>query len=232
MRICGLQKVTLLDFPGQVACTVFTGGCNFRCPFCHNASLVLPEAMPQDMVVDDLLAFLRKRVGVLDGVAITGGEPTLHKDLPDLLRRIRELGYKIKLDSNGSMPERLRAILDEGLVDRVAMDIKNSPAKYAKTVGLATCDLAPIQESAALLMENRVPFEFRTTVVRGLHEIEDFVAIGEWLRGDENYYLQAFTDSGELIASDGLSAWDKDTMEKFAETLRPYIPHTYIRGMD
>ena len=141
MLISGLQKTTLLDYPGHVACTVFTGGCNFRCPFCHNSSLVLPERILGGMTEDEILAFLKKRVGVLDGVAITGGEPLLHKDMPDFLRKIRELGYKIKLDSNGSFPDMLEHIVKEGLVDRVAMDIKNAPELYGKTVGLESFDI-------------------------------------------------------------------------------------------
>lgn len=231
MKICGLQKVTLLDFPGKVACTVFTGGCNFRCPFCHNASLVRPQSLPPAMEEDELLAFLKKRQGVLDGVAVTGGEPLLHPELPELLARVRELGYAIKLDTNGSFPERLQRVVEAGLVDHVAMDIKNSPEKYAETIGVPGFDLAPVRESAAFLMHCGVEFEFRTTVVKPLHQPEDFIAIGEWIRGGENYYLQRFTDSGELIDGAGLGAWDDESMEKFADTVRKYVPHTYLRGI-
>lgn len=232
MKIYGLQKVTLLDFPGEVACTVFTGGCNLRCPFCHNASLVLPQERPEALDEEKLFAFLRKRRGVLDGVAVSGGEPLLHPDAADLLARIRELGYKIKLDTNGAFPERLRSIVEAGLVDRVAMDIKNSPEKYAATVGIPDFDLSPVRESAAFLMGGSLPFEFRTTVVKPLHQPEDFEAIGAWLRGDEPYYLQGFIDSGELLDGAGLAAWDRESMEKFAETVRAYVPHTYLRGIE
>ena len=231
MKIHGLQKVTLLDFPGEVACTVFTGGCNLRCPFCHNASLVLPEAFPEAVDEEALFAFLRKRRGVLDGVAVTGGEPLLHPDAAGFLARIRELGYRIKLDTNGSFPARLRQIVEAGLVDRVAMDIKNSPEKYAETVGVPGFDVGPVKESAAFLLSGAVPFEFRTTVVRPLHQAEDFEAIGRWIRGDEEYYLQTFTDSGELLDGTGLGPWDGASMEKFAETARAYVPHTYLRGI-
>ena len=231
MKIHGLQKVTLLDFPGEVACTVFTGGCNLRCPFCHNASLVLPEAFPEAVDEEALFAFLRKRRGVLDGVAVTGGEPLLYPDAAGFLARIRELGYRIKLDTNGSFPARLRQIVEAGLVDRVAMDIKNSPEKYAETVGVPGFDVGPVKESAAFLLSGAVPFEFRTTVVRPLHQAEDFEAIGRWIRGDEEYYLQTFTDSGELLDGAALGPWDGASMEKFAETARAYVPHTYLRGI-
>jgi len=232
MKIHGLQKVTLLDFPGNVACTVFTGGCNFRCPFCHNASLVLPELFPEPLSEEDFFAFLKKRQGILDGVAITGGEPLLHSDAPDFLKKIQDMGYKIKLDTNGSYPKRLRQIVESGLADRVAMDIKNAPAKYGETVGVPGFDIAPVRESAAFLMEGHVPFEFRTTVVRPLHQEEDFEAIGQWIAGDEPYYLQSFTDSGELIDGSGLGAWDKDTLERFAARVKSYIPNTFLRGIE
>lgn len=231
MKIHGLQKVTLLDFPGKVACTIFTGGCDFRCPFCHNASLVEPERFPAAMDEDELFAFLQKRQGVLDGVAVTGGEPLLHPDAADFLKRIRELGYAVKLDTNGSFPARLRAIVEAGLVDRVAMDIKNSPEKYAETIGVPGYDLGPVRESVAFLMEGRVDYEFRTTVVKPLHQAEDFEAIGRWIRGAQEYHLQRFTDSGELIDGAGLGPWDDESMKTFAETARAFVPHTYLRGI-
>lgn len=231
MKIHGLQKVTLLDFPGKVACTVFTGGCNFRCPFCHNASLVQPELFPAAMDEAEFFAFLKKRQGVLDGVAITGGEPLLHPDAADFIARIRELGYQIKLDTNGSFPARLRDIVEAGLVDRVAMDIKNAPEKYAETISVPGFDLAPVRESVSFLMEGRVAFEFRTTVVKPLHQAEDFAAIGEWIADGEEYYLQRFTDSGELINGGGLGPWDDENMKIFAETVKKYVPHTYLRGI-
>ena len=174
MKIHGLQKMTLLDFPGRVACTVFLGGCDLRCPFCHNAELIDGTA-PAVMESDELLAFLKKRQGLLDGVAVTGGEPLLRgKELAELAERIRELGYPLKLDTNGTHPERLRDLIDRGLVQYAAMDIKNSPERYAQTCGLETMDLGPVRESAALLMEGRTAYEFRTTVVAELHDAESF----------------------------------------------------------
>lgn len=226
MQIGGLQKLTLLDFPGQVACTVFLQGCNFRCPFCHNPSLVLgTEAITRESV----LAFLKQRQGLLDGVAITGGEPLLSAGLEDLLREIRSLGYKIKLDTNGSFPRRLEQIISAGLVDYVAMDIKNTPEKYDKTSGAAGF-LPAVRESASLLIDGRIPYEFRTTVVDELHEPEDFHAIGQWLSGAQQYFLQCFTDSGEILQP-GLHAPSKEKLEKCLAVASQYIPNTHIRGI-
>lgn len=226
MQIGGLQKLTLLDFPGQVACTVFLQGCNFRCPFCHNPSLVLgTEAITRESV----LAFLKQRQGLLDGVAITGGEPLLSAGLEDLLREIRSLGYKIKLDTNGSFPRRLEQIISAGLVDYVAMDIKNTPEKYDQTSGAAGF-LPAVRESASLLIDGKIPYEFRTTVVDELHEPEDFHAIGQWLSGAQQYFLQCFTDSGEILQP-GLHAPSKEKLEKCLAVASQYIPNTHIRGI-
>ena len=227
MRLGGLMKMTLLDFPGHIACTVFTLGCDFRCPFCHNATLVThPE---EGLTVDELLSFLKKRQGILDGVCVTGGEPLLHGDLPDLLLKIRELGYAVKLDTNGAHPEALRAVVSRGLVDYVAMDIKNSPAKYPMTVGLPAMP-AGVRESAAYLLAGGVPYEFRTTVVEELHEPEDFEAIGKWIAGAERYFLQRFTDSGDLIG-EGMSAPSVEKMEACLAAVRPYVPVAALRGV-
>lgn len=226
MQIGGLQKLTLLDFPGQVACTVFLQGCNFRCPFCHNPSLVLgTEAITEESV----LAFLKQRQGLLDGVAITGGEPLLSAGLEDLLRQIRSLGYKIKLDTNGSFPGKLEQLIADGLVDYVAMDIKNAPEKYDQTAGTAGF-LPAVRESASLLIDGKIPYEFRTTVVDELHEPEDFHAIGQWLSGAQQYFLQCFTDSGEILQP-GLHAPSKEKLEKCLAIAGQYIPNTHIRGI-
>ncbi len=230
MRIAGLQKLTLLDFPGKVACTVFTAGCNFRCPFCQNASLVLPDRFGQPIAEEELLSFLRKRQGVLDGVAITGGEPMLHADLPDLLRRIRELGFLVKLDTNGSFPDRLSAVIDEKLVDYVAMDIKNAPDLYAATVGLKALDLSAIDRSRALLMEAKVAYEFRTTVVKGLHTKESLLEAARWIEGAHAWYLQQYRSSGEILSASGLDSFDENDMHAFAAAAEAYVP-TQVRGL-
>ncbi len=232
MQITGIQKLTLLDYPGTVACTVFTAGCGFRCPFCHNAMLVLPEQMTQDYLTDDeVFDFLRRRRGVLDGVAVTGGEPLLHKDMPDFLGRVKELGYKIKLDTNGSNPALLREIVEKKLVDRVAMDIKNSPEAYAGTIGFEHFDLAPVEESKELLLSGCVDYEFRTTVVKGIHTRESLIEAARWIRGAREYYLQQFKDSGNLVSGDGLSAYDEKQMHALADAVREYIPTVEVRGV-
>ena len=229
MRLGGLQKLTLLDFPGHVACTVFTPGCNFRCPFCHNTPLVTGTDDP-DYPIEEFFRFLEKRQGILDGVAITGGEPLLHADIANFIRRIRRLGFAIKLDTNGAFPERLKALIDEGLVDYVAMDIKNSPEKYEKTAG-ASGILPAVQKSAALLMEHRVPYEFRTTLVDELHEPEDFEKIGKWIEGTKQYYIQSFVDSGNILA-DGMHGASKEKTMRCLAAARKYLPGAALRGTE
>lgn len=232
MKVTGIQKLTLLDYPGTVACTVFTAGCNFRCPFCHNAMLVLPEQITQDYLTDDeVFDFLRKRRGVLDGVAVTGGEPLLHKDMPDFLARVKELGYKIKLDTNGSNPDLLREIVEKKLVDRVAMDIKNAPEKYAETIGFEHFDLGPVEESKNFLLAGNMDYEFRTTVVRGIHTEESLIGAAKWIQGAKEYYLQQFKDSGNLVLGEGLSAYDEKQMHALADAVREYVPAVEVRGV-
>ncbi len=231
MRISGLQKMTLLDYPGLVACTVFTGGCNLRCPFCHNASLVLPERAADETDEAEVFRFLEKRQGMLDGVAVTGGEPLLHADLPDFLRRVRALGYRIKLDTNGTFPDRLRAVVEEGLVDRVAMDVKNAPLLYGKTVGLHRFDISPVERSKDYLLEGHVEYEFRTTVVRGLHTAESLLAAARWIEGAREYYLQQYKDSGDVIRPDALGAFTDDEMRGLLEKVRTVIPAAQLRGV-
>lgn len=230
MKIHGLQKMTLLDFPGRVACTVFFGGCDMRCPFCHNAEL-LDGSAPPVMSDEELIEFLKKRQGLLDGVAFTGGEPLLQKDLPDLMTRIREMGYPVKLDTNGTHPDRLRRMIRDGLVQYVAMDIKNSPDRYAETAGLETLDLGPVRESVALLLEGTVDYEFRTTAVAELHDDRSFEQIGPWISGAQHYYLQRFTDR-ETVPFEGLHAPTEEQMNRWAGIVRPFVPATELRGVD
>ena len=230
MIIKGFAKLTLLDYPGKVACTVFTGGCNFKCPFCHNASLAVRAGELPNIHEEEVFALLRKRKGILDGVCVSGGEPLLMPDLGDFLGRIKEMGYAVKLDTNGYLPERLAAVIDLGLVDMVAMDIKNSPEKYALTAGVPGLDMAPIYESADILMRGSLPYEFRTTVVKELHEAEDFERIGEWINRARAYYLQSFTDSGDIIES-GLSAHSKETLEQFLGIVQKYVSNSHLRGV-
>jgi pyruvate formate lyase activating enzyme len=230
MLIKGLAKLTLLDYPEHVACTVFTGGCNFRCPFCHNASLVERVSTLPTMDESDIFSFLAKRRGVLDGVCVTGGEPLMMPDLGDFLGRIKDMGYAVKLDTNGSYPDRLAALIDRGLVDMVAMDIKNSPEKYALTTGLSHFDMAPIYQSVDILMQGSLPYEFRTTVVKELHSAEDFEKIGQWIRGAKAYHLQSFADSGDLL-SQGLHAHTKESLTEFLYIVQKYVKASYLRGI-
>lgn len=232
MKVTGIQKLTLLDYPGVVACTVFTAGCNFRCPFCHNAMLVLPEQIDDECLTDDeVFGFLKKRRGVLDGVAVTGGEPLLHADMPEFLARVKELGYKIKLDTNGSNPELLSEIVKNKLVDRVAMDIKNAPEEYARTIGLKSFDIVPVERSKEMLLRGDIDYEFRTTVVKGIHTKESLIGAAKWIEGAKEYYLQQFKDSGNLILPDGLSAYDEKQMHALADAVRDYVPTVEVRGV-
>ena len=228
MKISGLQKLTLLDFPGKMACTVFTYGCNFRCPFCHNALLVTEENS-DNISEDEFFAFLKKRQGILEGVCISGGEPTLQKDLYDFIKKVRALGYAIKLDTNGSNPRLLETLLKENLIDYVAMDIKNSPEKYSLTCGCEV-DISAIRESVSLLKESNIDYEFRTTTVREYHTEEDFQSIADWLRGDSRYFLQHFEDSGNLIGNN-LSPFSKDEMTAFADAIKNKMPNVAVRGV-
>ena len=230
MILSGLAKLTLLDYPGRTACTVFTGGCNFRCPFCHNALLVTGELASGGESEKEVFDHLEKRRGILDGVCITGGEPLIHADIADFIRRIRDLGYAVKLDTNGSFPDRLEDLVRGGLVDYVAVDIKNCREKYAMTVGLQNFDTAPVERTVDFLIHGDLPFEFRTTVVREFHEEDDFRRIGEWIAGTDRYFLQAFSDKGELI--DGsLHGVPKEEMERFAAAAAPFVGSVGLRGV-
>lgn len=231
MIVNGLQKLTLLDYPGKVACTLFTAGCDFRCPFCHNASLVYRDENLERYSEEDILGFLKKRQGTLEGVCITGGEPMLNYDLPEFMKKIKELGYCIKLDTNGSYPDRLQEVIDKGLVDKVAMDIKNSKEKYGVTVGIPDYDISPIEKSVRILMNSNIHYEFRTTVTGNFHEENDFRKIGEWIRGAKEYYLQNFVDSGELISGD-IEGVTEEKIRGYLEIARQYLPCTQLRGVE
>lgn len=222
--------MTLIDYPEKIAATVFTGGCNFRCPYCHNAGLVLDTGNTHDISEEELFDFLLKRRGLLDGVCISGGEPLLHEQIRQLITKIKSLGFLVKLDTNGSFPSKLRELTLDGLIDYVAMDIKNSPACYPRTAGITEKILPEIKESVAFLLEGSVDYEFRTTVVRGFHTREDFVEIGKWIQGARRYYIQDFIDSGDLIQP-GLMGVDQSSLKAFAEVVRKYVPPVQIRGL-
>lgn len=221
----------MVDFPGKLAATVFTGGCELRCPFCHNAPLVTRAAQTPEIPREEVLAFLKTRRGLLDGVVLSGGEPLLHPDAPAFLEAVRDLGFAVKLDTNGCHPEALAEILDRGLADYVAMDIKNAPEAYPETVGVPDFDLAPVRESAALLMRGATDFEFRTTAVRGLHTPERIRAVGQWLEGAPRYFLQNFVDSGDLVGP-GCQGLEKGEMEALREAAAPWFQEVQLRGVE
>ena len=228
MIIKGLQKTTLLDYPDRIACTIFLGGCNLRCPYCHNATLVYGNS--EDISEETLFTFLRSRVGRLEGVCISGGEPTLHSDLPRLIAGIKELGFLVKLDTNGTNPEMLAELIGGGLVDYVAMDIKNSPEKYSVTTGVdCSALLDRIKSSARLLMEGRVEYEFRTTVTVEHHTLSDMAMIGEWLAGAKRYYLQSYREEGEQIVG-GFTTPDRQMMSRLLTEIKGFIPSAEIRA--
>ena len=231
MRISGLQKLAMVDFPGKLAATVFTGGCNLRCPFCHNAPLVNRVAETPELSEEEVLAFLKSRKGFLDGVVLSGGEPLLQHDAADFLKKVRELGFAVKLDTNGCFPQVLADILQQELVDYVAMDIKNCREKYAQTVGIPGFDITPVEESVRLLQNSGINFEFRTTVVKIFHTAADIQAIGEWCQGAPHYFLQQFVDSGDLVGV-GCEALDPLEVKAFADLMRPFFDEVGVRGID
>lgn len=234
MRIVGLQKMTLLDYPGKVACTVFLGGCNFRCPFCHNGGLLDGDA-PEVMTEAELLNFLKGRRGLLDGVCMTGGEPTLSTQLPQLLADIKALGFDVKLDTNGSRPKVLKQLVEAGLVDYVAMDVKNCPDRYAATVGLSGAPLEALEESLRFLMKSGADYELRTTVVREFHDEDAIMAMGKWIYGLNGFqkipklFLQPFVQRASVL-DQALTAPETAEITRFVELLSTFAQAVSIRG--
>ena len=226
----GFQKMTMLDFPGHIACTVFTPGCNFRCPFCHNALLVTDINNETVYSEEDILAYLSKRKGLLDGICISGGEPLMHDGIFEFVRKAKELGYLVKIDTNGSFPDKLKKLIESGNIDYVAMDIKNSPDKYSLTTDICNFDFAPIRESVNILLEGNVDYEFRTTVVSEFHTPQDMVAIGELIQGADRYFIQHFIES-EANIQRGLSPICKEEMEKLRIVVSEYVKNAEIRGI-
>lgn len=230
MNISGIQKLTLLDFPGKLACTVFTSGCNFRCPFCHNASLVLP-GMSEHIDESEVFSFLKKREGILEGVCITGGEPCLQSDLESFIEKVKALGFSVKLDTNGSFPEKLSALLEKGLLDYVAMDIKTSPERYAEVTGVTNESFFEnVKKSVELLKECGIPHEFRTTTAKELQNAEDFLKIGQWLKCEKRYFLQQYESSGELVGKE-MTPYEKEELEEFKKLMENFVEDVEIRGI-
>lgn len=229
MQIYGLQKMTLLDYPEHVAATVFLNGCDFKCPYCHNFELVDGTARPL-MEEEEFFSFLEKRKGILDGIAISGGEPCLHKELPDFIRRIRGMGFLVKLDTNGYHPEMLSNLIEEHLVDYVAMDIKNSFSKYGITVGVPDLDTEPVRRSIDILMNSDRDYEFRTTVIKEFHEKKDFEEIGEMIRGAKKYFLQQYT-CRETVPDQTLNPPSEDDLKQYLVVLSKNVPNARLRGV-
>ena len=230
MKFNGFQKLTLLDYPGKVACTLFTAGCNLRCPFCHNASLVTHIDNVVSYDEDEILDFLGKRQGILEGVCITGGEPLMQSEITDFIKKVKELGYSVKLDTNGSFPEKLISLAESKLIDYLAMDIKNCKEKYALTSGIADLQIGNIEKSVEFLLSGKIGYEFRTTIVSQFHTPQDIVEIAKWIKGADKYFLQNFVDSGDLI-TDGLCAVSPETMQDMRAKAAKFIPNAQIRGI-
>ncbi len=241
MVISGLQNTTLLDYPGHVAATVFLGGCNYRCPFCHNADIVLDPS--ENISQNELMAFLTKRSGILDGVCITGGEPTIHRDLLSLLSDIKALGLLVKLDTNGTNPAMLRQAVDQGLVDYIAMDVKSSLRGYGQAVGIEDYDTTGIEESIQFIMECGVDYEFRTTLVKGIHTYDDMCDIVNLISGARAYYLQSYKDNDSTIEKTAVfidnrvhtlncSEFSKEELLEFLDIARNKVKSAKLRGID
>jgi pyruvate formate lyase activating enzyme len=220
-----------LDYPKHLASAIFLGNCNFRCPFCHNASLVLEPGCQPIIPEEEVLSVLKKRRNILEGVCITGGEPTLQTELPLFIQKIKDLGLKIKLDTNGNNPEMLHNLIEKDLIDYIAMDIKNSKEKYSETIGIKDFNITNIEESIKLIMAGKTDYEFRTTVVKEFHNASDFISIGQWIQGANAYYLQCFQDSGDVIKNN-LSSYKKEDLERFKNIVAPYVKYIDIRGIN
>ena len=231
VKVHGFNKLTLLDYPGRLACTIFLGHCNFRCPFCHNAGLVLDPENEPVIPIEEIRGTLKKRKGILDGVCITGGEPTVHKKLPEFIQQIKKMDYSVKLDTNGTNPQMVQDMVKAGLVDYVAMDIKNAPDKYGETAGIARVDLEAVNETVEFLKSGKVDYEFRTTVTRELHKKEDFLKIRKWLSGSRRYFLQAYKESEQVIHP-VYSSYSREQLENFRQLLLEEISQVEIRGID
>lgn len=231
MMIGGLQRLTLLDYPGKTACTVFTSGCDLRCPFCHNALLVTKTDEIDSLPDTELFHLLSKRRGTLDGVCITGGEPLMQHGIEELMKQIKDRGFLVKLDTNGTYPKKLASVMKNGLADYIAMDIKSSPSGYPAACGIPGFDIAPVKESIDLIKNSGTEYEFRTTVVKGIHTEDDIIAAAQMIKGADKYFLQAYVDSGELINDSGLSAFTAEEMNDMLTAVKPFVKYSALRGI-
>lgn len=236
MNVGGLATMTLLDYPGKVAATIFTNGCNFRCPFCQNADLVLTDCITDNAYSENnILDFLRKRKNLLEGVCISGGEPTLQSDLPEFICKIKSLGYSVKLDTNGLNPAVISSLIEGNLVDYIAMDYKAPYHKYALASGIDNIDISKIKESVHILINSKIDYEFRTTLVKGIHTCDDMTAMAHELNGAKAYYLQSYVDSsriiGKLTSNDNYSSFTPDELNDFLSIIKKELPEAKLRGV-
>lgn len=229
MDIYGLEKLSLVDYDGFVAATVFTGSCNFRCGFCHNSALVLDSKSLPIIPESEILNYLKKRKGVLEGLCITGGEPTLNPDLPEFIKKVKDIGYKVKVDTNGTNPEMVKLLVKEGLADYFAIDIKNDRENYAEIIGFKTFDTSKIEKTVEFLLSGATKYEFRTTLIAEYHKAENIKRIGEWIKGADKYFMQKFK-SGDNCISQDLSPVSEETAKEFLEIARPFVKHAALRG--
>ncbi|MBR3600883.1 MAG: anaerobic ribonucleoside-triphosphate reductase activating protein [Lachnospiraceae bacterium] len=231
MNICGYQKTTLLDYPGHVAATFFTGGCNFRCPFCHNSDLITYPSSTDNISEEEIFTFLKKRKNILSGICITGGEPTLQPDLAEFIEKVRSYGYKIKLDTNGYRPEVIADLLEKNLLDYIAMDIKAGYSNYVTASGISNLIIKKIEDSVSIIENSGIPYEFRTTVVKELHNETDFQEIADMISPKSPYFIQSFKDSGNILIS-GLSSCNNEELNKFLSIVKEKLPNSSLRGID
>lgn len=228
MKVFGFEKLSMVDFPGHLCCTVFTGGCNFKCPFCQNSDLVKMQNL-REINQDEIFSYLSKRKGVIDSVCVSGGEPTIYPDLEQFIAKIKSLGFLVKLDTNGTNYEMLKHLIEKNLVDYVAMDIKNSLSAYGETAGTNFVDLENIKKSVELLKRNLVDYEFRTTLVKQFHSTSTITEMANWLNGAKRIFLQHFVDNGTCLQK-GLNEVEKQDAEKFLDILKNHVNHVELRG--
>lgn len=229
MTINGMQKLTLLNYPGNVACLIFTQGCNFRCPFCHNSGLLDMNNNCEKIDEKEVFKYLEKRRGLLDGVCISGGEPLLQKDIEDFIRKVKDLGYKVKLDTNGSSPKKLKQLIEDGLIDYVAMDIKNDFLNYDKTAGMCT-NIDNIKKSIEIIENSNIEYEFRTTIVKQFHDVGKLEKIIQYIGPNARYYIQNYQDCSSVLQR-GLNGFDNEELLNIKNTLGVKYPNLVVRGV-
>ncbi|MBP5466122.1 MAG: anaerobic ribonucleoside-triphosphate reductase activating protein [Clostridia bacterium] len=229
MELFGIEKLSLVDFDGKVAATVFTGTCNFRCGFCHNSPLVLDVKSLSPLPEEEVFSYLKKRRGILEGVCITGGEPTLQKDLPEFCEKVKSLGYAVKVDTNGTNPAMVKLLAENNLADYFAMDIKNDKENYAAIIGFEKYDTKDVEKTVDFFLSHDYEYEFRTTLIKEYHKKENIVKIGEWIKGAKRYILQKFKPTDACIST-GLHEVQEDAAKEFLQMVSPFVKSAKLRG--